>query len=150
MGSISTHRARLFVSALPPLNSFHHSNSNAPHKRTPLPNDATGPLAEKLGGAMRAGGRVIVYGLMGGMSFTGNALACLFNQVTYGGFWLEPWLASMSAEGQADVMKRTMAALEGGVMKPEVGKVYDLADYKAAVEESLKVARGGKVLLKLN
>lgn len=30
---------------------------------------------------MKTGGTVVIYGLMGGMNFTGNALACLFNEV---------------------------------------------------------------------
>lgn len=110
-----------------------------------------GPLAEKLGDSVKTGGAVIIYGLMGGMSFTGSALATLFNQVSYKGFWLEPWLAAQPEEGQAAVMAKTMAALgSGGPMKPETGKVFPLKDYQLAIQESLRDARGGKVLLRLN
>ena len=56
----------------------------------------------------------------------------------------------MSAEAQAAVMAKTMAALEAGVMRPDVGKTFPLDQYKDAVAESLKEARGGKVLLRLN
>lgn len=87
---------------------------------------------------------------MGGVNFTGDALSCLFRGVSYGGFWLEPWLKSMTKDARSAVMARTMDALASGVMRPETGKVFGLAEYRAAVEESLKVARGGKVLLRLN
>ncbi|KAI8473705.1 MAG: chaperonin 10-like protein [Monoraphidium minutum] len=40
-----------------------------------------GPMCEQLGDAMKTGGTIIIYGLMGGMNFTGSALAALFNQV---------------------------------------------------------------------
>jgi hypothetical protein len=42
-------------------------------------------------------------------------------QVVYRGFWLEPFLNSQSAEGQKAVVDKTMAALESGVMKPDIG-----------------------------
>lgn len=108
-----------------------------------------GEMCQKLGDALRPNSPVIIYGMMGDTKFTGSAIACLFNYVTYQGFWLEPWLKSLSEEHQADVMKRTMDALEEGVMTPDIGKVFPLAQYKEAVEESLRVARGGKVLLSL-
>ncbi|GBF96447.1 hypothetical protein Rsub_09246 [Raphidocelis subcapitata] len=87
-----------------------------------------GDLSEALGSALRPGGCVVIYGLMGGTTFKGAALACLFNQagggwgwrfwVSYKGFWLEPWLKSLSKEGQRAVMDKTMAALADGTMQP--------------------------------
>lgn len=109
-----------------------------------------GAMCEQLGDAMKTGGVIIIYGLMGGMNFTGSALAVLFNQVTYRGFWIEPYLAGLPEDKQKAVLDKTMQALAEGVMAPVIGKAFPISHYQEAVQESLKDARGGKVLIKLD
>ncbi len=44
-------------------------------------------------------------------------------------------------------MTDIMAFMDAGVLVPYAGKKYELTDFNAAIEESQKEARGGKVLL---
>jgi NADPH:quinone reductase-like Zn-dependent oxidoreductase len=74
----------------------------------------------------------------------------LRRDVAYRGFWLVPWLEAKPASEQRAVVEKTVKLLADKVMDPPVGKVFPLADFAAAVEESQQTGRIGKVLLKMD
>lgn len=109
-----------------------------------------GSLSQALGGAVRDGGAVWLYGLMEGLTFTGSGVDCLFRDVSYRGFWFFPWMfGKPEAERQA-VIQKTLKLMEEKVLDPPIGQVFPLSEFAAAVAESQKVGRLGKVLLKLH
>jgi NADPH:quinone reductase-like Zn-dependent oxidoreductase len=109
-----------------------------------------GSLSQALGAAVRDGGSVWLYGLMDGLTITGSGVDCLFRDVAYRGFWFVPWLfGKPEAERQA-IIQKTLQLMLDKVLDPPIGKVFPLKDFAAAVAESQKVGRLGKVLLKLH
>lgn len=80
-----------------------------------------GDISNDLAAAVRPGGTVYLYGLMGGLDFKGNGIAVLFRDVRYHGFWLVPWLAGMSAADKERVKATTLDLMAKGIMTPETG-----------------------------
>ncbi|CAG9465726.1 unnamed protein product [Pedinophyceae sp. YPF-701] len=106
-----------------------------------------GPGTEALGMAVRQGGTVYVYGAMGGLQATVPVPGLIFAGLTVTGFWLGPWMRSMSPEEQVRVKDEVMAHIASGVMPVGAGEVFPLDKVQEAIAHSTKVARGGKVLL---
>jgi NADPH:quinone reductase-like Zn-dependent oxidoreductase len=80
-----------------------------------------GDIASDLAAAVRPGGTIYLYGLMGGLDFKGSGVALLFRDVRYHGFWLVPWLAGMSGAERERVKAATLDLMSKGIMKPETG-----------------------------
>ena len=62
------------------------------------------------------------------------------------GFWLNFWLESLGERREA-VLSEVMGLIEEGVLAPDSGRRFPLAEVRAAVEESQRSGHGGKVLL---
>jgi NADPH:quinone reductase-like Zn-dependent oxidoreductase len=74
-----------------------------------------------------------------------RAFATLVTQ----GFWLTTYISKKSPEEKVQVLKAVIGLIEQKVIDPSgfVGKTFPLAQFKEAVAESTKPARGGKVFL---
>lgn len=107
-----------------------------------------GDISRELGAAVRDGGSVWLYGLMGGVTFIGDGLSLLFRDVAYRGFWLVPWLASKTPAERQAVYDETLKLMADGTLAPAVGEQFAAAEFAAAVAASNAVGRIGKVLLK--
>lgn len=107
-----------------------------------------GELTEKVTGAVRAGGTVIIFGAMSGIAFNGSVVDVLFRNVTIRGFWLNVWLATLTAEQKTDLFASILGMLSDGTVVPLEGQTFELKDIRAAVAHAQTPARGGKTLLR--
>jgi trans-2-enoyl-CoA reductase len=110
--------------------------------------DMTGQLQD----AVRVGGRVLIYGALAGVQFTGSVMACLFRDVTVQGYWLSTDVHHKEPAARRKLMRQAMDYIEKGIVVPHSGKQFALEQFAAAVEESNKPGRSseGKVLLVTN
>lgn len=93
---------------------------------------------------MRDGGKVFVYGTLGGWDVTVSKLDLIRNvEIKY--YRLTRWLER--EDNKEKVMRDVMRYLESGALVPNSGKKFGLEDFRAAICESERDARGGKVLL---
>lgn len=109
-----------------------------------------GELTRHVTDAVRDGGSVFVYGAQGGLSASASIPALLFRDVRLRGFWLTPWLASLTQEGRARVIGEVWDEYYGkGLVASadEGAKTFPLSRFAEAVAESQRPARGGKVFL---
>ena len=106
-----------------------------------------GTLTQHISAAVRDGGSVIVYGGMGGLQFTGSVMDVLFRGCIVKGFFLNAYLAKLSAEHKAAVFAEVIGLLADGSLVPHSGQRFPLSDVVAALEASQATARDGKVLL---
>lgn len=107
--------------------------------------DAVGGILTKdVAASVQDGGRVFVYGTLGGWDVTVSKLDLMRNiEIKY--YRLTRWLER--GNNREKVMRDVMRYLEAGVLVPNSGMKFDLEDFRAAIVESERDARGGKVLL---
>ncbi|CAK9256638.1 unnamed protein product [Sphagnum jensenii] len=103
-----------------------------------------GILTKSVGNSLRNGGRLFVYGKLGGPDVVLSS-ADLMRDIDVKFFRLTKFVEN--ERNRERVMTDIMAFMDAGVLVPYAGKKYELTDFNAAIEESLKEARGGKVLL---
>ncbi|CAM6018543.1 unnamed protein product [Sphagnum balticum] len=103
-----------------------------------------GILTKSVGNSLRNGGRLFVYGTLGGPDVVLSS-ADLQRDIDVKFFRLTKFVENK--RNRERVMTDIMAFMDAGVLVPYAGKKYELTDFNAAIEESLKEARGGKVLL---
>jgi len=103
-----------------------------------------GILTKSVGNSLRNGGRLLVYGKLGGPDVVLSS-ADLMRDIDVKFFRLTKFVEN--ERNRERVMTDIMAFMDAGVLVPYAGKKYELTDFNAAIEESLKEARGGKVLL---
>ena len=70
----------------------------------------------------------------------------LFRQVRVTGWILSDYWSV--EERRNELVKEVWKLLESKVLEPYTGAVFDLSDFKLAIQKSEEVGRGGKVLLK--
>ena len=70
----------------------------------------------------------------------------LFRQVRLTGWILSDYWSV--EERRNELVKEVWKLLESKVLEPYTGAVFDLSDFKFAIQKSEEVGRGGKVLLK--
>lgn len=103
-----------------------------------------GVLTKDVAASVQDGGKVFVYGTLGGWDITVSKLDLIRNvEIKY--YRLTRWLEK--GNNKEKVMRDVMRYLEAGVLVPNFGKKFDLEDFRAAICESERQARGGKVLL---
>jgi len=103
-----------------------------------------GILTKSVGNSLRNGGRLFVYGTLGGPDVVLSS-ADLIRDIDVKFFRLTKFVENK--RNRERVMTDIMAFMDAGVLVPYAGKKYELTDFNAAIEESQKEARGGKVLL---
>jgi NADPH:quinone reductase-like Zn-dependent oxidoreductase len=107
--------------------------------------DNTGVLVSSL----RPGGKVWIYGAMGGTEMKLPLMDMLFHTITVSGFWLTPYSKNMSKADRAKTIETVMQLIADKVLQPGsfAGTTYPLAEFAQAIAESNKPGRGGKVFL---
>ena len=108
-----------------------------------------GELTRPVTDSVRDGGSVFVYGAQGGLAASASIPALLFRDVRLRGFWLSPWLDAKPAEDVKRVVSEVWGMYGAGLLRSadEGVKTYPLSEFAAAVAESQRAARGGKVYL---
>jgi NADPH2:quinone reductase len=104
----------------------------------------TGALALR---ALRSGGTMLVYGMLGGEPLPLHNGEMLFRGLTARGFWLSQWFRQTPPAQVAATLGTLMGLIAGGKLTPPVEAEYDLADYRDAIAHAERPGRRGKVLL---
>lgn len=105
---------------------------------------ATGALAAS---CLRAGGTMIVYGVLSMESTPIHTGEMLFKGTTVRGFWLSYWFRSKPPQEIMPVLVELMQLMAAGHLCPPVEAEYDLADIQEAVSHAQRPGRSGKILL---
>lgn len=104
----------------------------------------TGALALR---ALRSGGTMLVYGMLGGDPIPLHNGEMLFRGLTARGFWLAYWFRKTPPAQVAATLGNLMGLMAAGDLVPPVEAEYDLADFRAAIAHAERPGRQGKVLL---
>lgn len=99
---------------------------------------------------MPHGSTTYAYGALAGDFFKYHPGHFIFSQHTVTGFWLGPWLGTLTGEEKMKWFGAVVSDLSTGgeIFGSNVVKTYPLAEFATAIEESVKVASEGKVILK--
>ena len=108
--------------------------------------DATARLAD----CLEDGGVAVNYGLLGGEDCRMTSAQLIFRRLTLTGFWLVPWLQSMSPEEVGALYAELAGRITEGSLNVEVEAVYDIDDIKNALAHAGAEGRDGKVLVTPN
>ena len=104
----------------------------------------TGALALS---CLRAGGTMIVYGMLSHEPIPLHSGEVLFKGVTVKGYWLTHWLRVENPLKVLQTLGELMNLMAAGQLVPPVEAEYDLADFAAAITHAETPGRSGKVLL---
>ncbi len=114
---------------------------------------AVDPVGGSTGAAVVAclapGGRMILYGTLSGDLLPLSPRELIATSATIEGFWLGSWMARQHLIGKLQLVRTLTRLILDGVLASEVGRTFALTDIAEAVRTAEKVARGGKVLLKI-
>lgn len=111
--------------------------------------DAVGGAATaRLGQYLAPGGKVLSYGLLSGRNAEIDPSDLIFRGVRLEGFWLAPWADNASREELESVYRPLAMLIADGSLRMEVERIYDLADYRAALRHAGESGRAGKVIFR--
>ncbi len=106
-----------------------------------------GSLGEQMIGSLTDGGKMLLYGTLGGPSMQLYSRDLMMPNAFIGGFYLPGWLAAQSPEKLGEVIGELGTLSATGMFHTQVEAEYPLVDAVEAVRASLKPGRAGKVLL---
>jgi NADPH2:quinone reductase len=105
----------------------------------------TGSLALQ---SLRPGRTLIVYGLLSRELTPINTRDMIFKQTIIRGFWLNDWFKRTPPDEIFATFNQLMELATNQQIIPPVEAEYDLTDFKAAIEHSMRPGRHGKVLMR--
>lgn len=105
-----------------------------------------GSLVERLFGAMQPGGKVIAYGTLSNESITVRNGTLIYANLSWHGFGVDHWLASITAEAMEQMLCVLCDAMQGHRLPLPVRGRFALADFREALRSSEERAPG-KVFL---
>ncbi len=108
-----------------------------------------GATGAAVAGCLASGGRLVLYGTLSGDPLPLSPRDLIASSATIEGFWLGNWMARQNLIGKLKLVRTLTGLILDGVLASEVGRTFPLADVAEAVRTAEKVARGGKVLLKI-
>ncbi|MGE5192908.1 MAG: zinc-dependent alcohol dehydrogenase family protein [Deltaproteobacteria bacterium] len=100
-------------------------------------------------GCLAPGGRLILYGTLSNDPLPLSSRDLIASAATIEGFWLGNWMARQNLIGKLRLVRILTGLILEGVLTSRVGEVFPLKNVADAVRTAEKVARGGKVLLKI-
>jgi len=103
-------------------------------------------LAECLG----EGGRLLVYGSLSEQPILLHPRTLITSGVSVEGFWLGPWMLSLSLTAKLLLIRRVTRLIKQGVLITEVGDRFPLSEIQTAVTAAMEPGRAGKVLLRMS
>jgi NADPH2:quinone reductase len=109
-----------------------------------------GKLAEEMLVCLTSGGRMLLYGTLGGPSFTIHSRDLMMPNAFVGGFYFSGWLAGQTPEKLGEVMAEVGKLSADGMFNILVEEQYPLEQAVDAIRASLKPGRVGKVLLDMS
>jgi NADPH:quinone reductase len=92
-------------------------------------------------------GHLVCYGALGGDSLSFPVRDLMSPAARIEGFLLPQWIAGQGTVSRLRALRRVGRLIAAGTLASDAGTVYPMADFAAALRESMEPARGGKVLL---
>ena len=115
---------------------------------------ALDPVGGELGSNMiqclGLGGRMLVYGTLSSQPLTFSARDLMTPLANIEGFFLTNWMADKSLIKKLSVIRKVGKLVKSGVLGTEQGPVFDLEDYRQALDAVIEPGNKGKVLLRMN
>jgi len=96
---------------------------------------------------LRAGGTMIVYGMLSHEPIPLHSGEVLFKGLTVKGYWLTHWLQATNPLRVAQTLGELMQLMAQGHLIPPVEATYPLTQFAEAIEHTESRGRSGKVLL---
>lgn len=108
-----------------------------------------GPGAVQIGQALRKGGSVLAYGVLGGLEATVSGIDLLFRGIVVRGAWINTYVREILASDQErkEVFDKVMQLVADGTLTTSVGETFTLEQAKQALEAESKPGRETKVFL---
>jgi len=106
-----------------------------------------GSTGEELIGCLTDGGRMLLYGTLGGGSMELYSRDLMMTNATIGGFYLPGWLAAQAPAKLGEVIAELGKLSATGMFFTPIEAQYPITGAADAVRASLKGGRTGKVLL---
>ena len=108
----------------------------------------SGETASSAAACLQEGGTMLVYGAIS-MEFNSsyNNVDMIFKGTSIRGFWISQWFRSKTPQEISAVLSELMELMANGHLTPPVEAEYDLADFRSAIEHTVRQGRSGKVLL---
>ncbi len=105
----------------------------------------TGSLALQ---SLRPGGTLIVYGLLSRELTPINTRDMIFKETLIRGFWLNGWFQRTSLDQALATLNELIKLAINQDLVPPVEAEYDLTEFVAALQHSLRPGRHGKIILR--
>lgn len=106
-----------------------------------------GVLGAKALASLRAGGKMLVFGLLSMENIPLNSGLLIFKNLKVAGFWLTTWIESLSAEVRQKAFKTVFSHLLSQNVKLDVAATYPLEQFREALQAYETSGRNGKILL---
>jgi len=107
----------------------------------------TGGLAAS---CLRKGGKLLVFGLLSGQLTPINTGEMIFKGSHIEGFWLSTWLTKNPPQKIQATFSEMIEILKNKTITPSIEAVYDIDDFKDALNHTFRQGRQGKILLKIS
>jgi NADPH:quinone reductase-like Zn-dependent oxidoreductase len=101
-------------------------------------------------GLLSSGGELILYGGLSGKPVPIGAMGIAGKDLAVRGFWLSPWMQNTPKTKRNAAFKSLAAMIARGDLKIPVAGVYEIRDFKKAIQAAETPGRLGKILLKMS
>jgi NADPH:quinone reductase-like Zn-dependent oxidoreductase len=95
------------------------------------------------------GGRLLLYGTLSNESIAFDPRRLMVGKKSIEGFWLADWVKAQGPMTMLSLFSQITKAMREGILTTDVGSTFPLERIAEAAVEAEKVARGGKVLLRI-
>lgn len=106
-----------------------------------------GVLGAKALASLKAGGKMMVFGLLSLENIPLNSGLLIFKNITVEGFWLSTWMESMTDSERKTAFKSVFGFLLASDSKVDVAETFPLEKFKEAIIAYETQGRNGKILL---
>lgn len=106
-----------------------------------------GPMTVQIGQALKVGGTILAYGVLGGLEATISAIDLLFRGIVVRGAWINTYVRSILKDDaeRKEVFDKVMKLIAEGVLTAEIGEAFTLEQGKEALAAESKPGRETKV-----
>ena len=109
-----------------------------------------GDIILRIGDCLQEEATILNYGLLSGKNIEMTSYQTVFKRLVLTGFWLMPWLQTMSKKEIFDMYNHLSNLIASNKLHVPIEKTYPLEEIKKAVKHSAAYNRSGKIILTPN
>ena len=109
-----------------------------------------GDIILRIGDCLKEEATILNYGLLSGKNIEMTSYQTVFKRLVLTGFWLMPWLQTMSRKEIFDMYNHLSNLIASNKLHVPIEKTYPLEEIKKAVKHSAAYNRSGKIILTPN